>query len=142
MIDVDKVRRAVEGYDVAVDDIAILDMDEYIEAKYELQAHRSRPKQYKAIFERLLVIALVVGDKGEDVFIDQSVANTSGENARAKSISLGDTSVTYATSIEAMGGATADSGNETEKLKSEFKSIWFDLIANTRQFGYARRYRR
>ena len=111
---------------------------EQVKERYQMVAHRSMTSRYKATFARLIAIYAILTSRGVDAFRQQKKDpddEDQGFSGAISSISMGDTSVSFASSAGHNLGEGGSDGaiDQTNELFRSFERVWKELIVNTRR---------
>lgn len=110
---------------------------EVISERYKLMAHRSIPYTYKTLYARLVALHAILQARGVDAFEALKGRGKGGSvtTGAVRSISIGDSSTTFASSSGANLGDGGSDGaiDQNNELARDFKRLWQELIVNTRR---------
>lgn len=128
-------------YDTPVSDEMLTLAYDVIRERYELVAHRKVPPKYKTLVSRLVAIWAILEARGIDAFErlqgkeDGDIGSSVVTSGAVRSISIGDTSTTFASSSGSNLGEGGSDGtiDQSNELMRDFTRLWRGLIANTRR---------
>lgn len=108
-----------------------------LEERYKVVAHNAMTTSHQTLVGRLVALYAILEARGVDAF--EAISGKGEENTPVtgaiRSISIGDSSTTFASSSGAsLGNGGADGAiDQNNELARSFQRYWRELIANTRR---------